>query len=107
MAQKIQPYISKLTASHRVVLLGGLAVIAHGFSRNTKDVDIWLDPLAETSDWLDIILEISQEFDETPGVGLLALHFRSGTKRFGVQIQFVASGPGSCSHSSDRRCSSP
>ena len=33
------------------------------FSRNTKDVDIWLDPLNETSDWLDIILEINQEFD--------------------------------------------
>lgn len=64
MAQKIQPYISKLTASHRVVLLGGLAVIAHGYSRNTKDVDIWLDPMDETSDWLDVILKINQEFDD-------------------------------------------
>ena len=63
MVQKIQPYISKLTASHRVVLLGGLAVIAHGYSRNTKDVDIWLDPMDETSDWLDVILEINQGFD--------------------------------------------
>ncbi|MBT8043883.1 MAG: hypothetical protein KJO79_02935 [Verrucomicrobiae bacterium] len=63
MAPKIQPYISKLTASHRVVLLGGLAVIAHGFSRNTKDVDIWLDPLDDARDWLAVILETNRAFE--------------------------------------------
>ena len=38
-------FIRKLTQRHRVVVLGGLAVIAHGLSRSTYDGDIWLDPM--------------------------------------------------------------
>ena len=40
-----------LAASHRVVLLGGMAIIGYGLSRKTKDVDIWLDPLPSSKMW--------------------------------------------------------
>jgi hypothetical protein len=33
------------------VLLGGLAVILHGLSRNTKDYSIWLDSLPDVQTW--------------------------------------------------------
>ena len=35
----------RLAASYRVVTLGGVAVITHGLSRNTHDLDVWLDPM--------------------------------------------------------------
>jgi hypothetical protein len=34
-------FIRRLADLHRVILLGGMAVIAHGRSRHTKDFDIW------------------------------------------------------------------
>lgn len=34
----------RLARKHRVVMLGGLAVIGHGLSRLTYDSDVWLDP---------------------------------------------------------------
>lgn len=40
-----------LAARHRVVLLGGMAIISYGLSRKTKDVDIWLDPLPSSKIW--------------------------------------------------------
>ena len=40
-----------LAARHRVVLLGGMAIIGYGLSRKTKDVDIWLDPLPSSKTW--------------------------------------------------------
>lgn len=43
MAIPVETFIDRLTATHRVVVLGGLAVIAHGYSRHTKDADIWLE----------------------------------------------------------------
>ena len=45
MASTVQTFIDSLTSRYRVVVLGGLAVIAHGYSRHTQDADIWLDPL--------------------------------------------------------------
>jgi hypothetical protein len=50
---------------HRVVVIGGLAVIAHGLSRHTKDADIWLDPLNSPGDWADVIENARAAF---PGV---------------------------------------
>lgn len=38
-------FIQKLTRDRDVIVIGGLAIIAHGFNRPTKDVDVWLDPL--------------------------------------------------------------
>jgi hypothetical protein len=38
-------FIQELTQDHDVIVIGGLAIIAHGFNRPTKDADVWLDPL--------------------------------------------------------------
>lgn len=40
-----------LSTQHRVLLLGGMAVIAHGFTRPTKDSDIWLEPFCSAEEW--------------------------------------------------------
>lgn len=45
----------KLAESRRVLNLGGLAVISHGFDRLTYDADIWLDPLGSPSHWAEVI----------------------------------------------------
>jgi hypothetical protein len=46
-----QEAVAFLASKRRTVLLGGLAVILHGLSRNTKDCDIWLDPLPDVQSW--------------------------------------------------------
>jgi hypothetical protein len=46
-----QEAVAFLASKRRTVLLGGLAVILHGLSRNTKDYDIWLDPLPDVQAW--------------------------------------------------------
>jgi len=43
--------VQSLAESFRVVTLGGIAVISHGFERNTHDTDIWLDPHKSPSEW--------------------------------------------------------
>lgn len=57
-----------MTRRHRVIVLGGLAVIAHGFSRSTFDGDIWLDPMGSSSEWSDFLEKACIEF------GGLTLH---------------------------------
>ena len=52
MAAPVSAVVGPLTRRHRVLLLGGLAVIAHGHSRHTKDADVWLDPMASPNVWL-------------------------------------------------------
>jgi len=47
--------IESLASSHRVLVLGGMAVIAHGLSRTTVDADIWLEPLGSIDEWCDAI----------------------------------------------------
>jgi hypothetical protein len=46
-----QEAVAFLASKRRTVLLGGMAVILHGLSRNTKDYDIWLDPLPDVQSW--------------------------------------------------------
>jgi hypothetical protein len=46
-----QEAVAFLASKRRTVLLGGLAVILHGLSRNTKDYDVWLDPLPDVQSW--------------------------------------------------------
>ncbi len=65
MAIPVQTFIDRLTATHRVVILGGLAVIAHGYSRHTKDADIWLDPVSSADDWAAAVRGVCQEFKDT------------------------------------------
>jgi len=55
-------FVSALAASNRVILIGGLAVIAHGFNRPTKDADIWLDPLDSPEAWAAAILRTCENF---------------------------------------------
>jgi|LakMenEpi03Aug12_release.lakeMendotaPanAssembly.Ray.scaffolds.fasta_scaffold188475_4 hypothetical protein len=61
-------FVRALTRRHRVIVLGGLAVIAHGFSRSTFDGDIWLDPMGSSSEWSDFLEKACIEF------GGLTLH---------------------------------
>ena len=51
----VDAFLAHLAARHRVMLLGGLAVIAHGFSRATKDADVWLDPKGSPDEWADAL----------------------------------------------------
>lgn len=37
MPRKVEEVITRLASRERVVMIGGLAVIAHGLSRSTKD----------------------------------------------------------------------
>lgn len=55
-------FVRLLTRSHRVVVLGGLAVIAHGFSRSTYDGDIWLDPLGTSREWASFLEQTCADF---------------------------------------------
>lgn len=40
-----------LVRHFRVLALGGVAVIAHGFGRNTHDADIWVEPMVSAEEW--------------------------------------------------------
>lgn len=44
-------FVTQLAQRHRVLMLGGMAVIAHGLSRKTKDVDLWLEPAESAAAW--------------------------------------------------------
>ncbi len=46
----------QLASHHRVVVLGGLAVIAHGHPRPTYDADAWLDPKLDPDPWAEAVL---------------------------------------------------
>jgi len=62
---RLDAFLRALTARHRVLLLGGLAVIAHGLSRATKDADVWLDPLDSSVDWAAAVQDVASQFPET------------------------------------------
>lgn len=62
MATPSESFIAELTKPHRALLLGGLAVIAHGLERATRDVDIWLDPLTDTRAWCQTVVDILSRF---------------------------------------------
>ena len=44
-------FLSQITSSKRVMILGGLAVIAHGLSRSTDDAVVWLEPMSDPDEW--------------------------------------------------------
>lgn len=54
-------FVRELARRRRVMLVGGLAVIAHGLERKTKDVDIWLEPLTDTAAWAGVIAGVLDE----------------------------------------------
>ena len=65
MAIQVQRFVEYLAESHRVAMLGGLAVIAHGLSRHTKDADIWLEPMESAADWATTLEAACLEFRGT------------------------------------------
>ncbi len=54
----VEQFLRRLAGKHRVLLIGGMAVIAHGRSRFTKDADIWLDPAASSQTWAEALLDV-------------------------------------------------
>lgn len=63
MAIPVQDFIDRLTKDYRVIVIGGLAVIAHGRSRQTMDADIWLEPLSSPAEWANAIEEVCIHFE--------------------------------------------
>lgn len=57
MDSKSESLICSLASRKRVLLLGGMAMLAHGMVRYTKDIDIWLDPGESAEEWAEILLE--------------------------------------------------
>jgi hypothetical protein len=55
-------FIEALTESHDVIVIGGLAVIAHGFNRPTMDADIWLEPLDSPAAWAETLEKTRARF---------------------------------------------
>jgi hypothetical protein len=55
-------FVHSLAACHRVVMLGGMAMIAHGLDRKTKDVDVWLEPLETCVQWAKAVIETANAF---------------------------------------------
>jgi hypothetical protein len=81
MAATVQSFIDQLTLNHRVVLLGGVAVIAHGYSRHTQDADIWLDPMSSAEEWADAILSACRTVE-----GATIHRLPGWTEVFGTQL---------------------
>ncbi len=48
----------QLAVTNRVLVLGGLAVIAHGHPRPTFDADAWLDPKLDPPAWASAVREV-------------------------------------------------
>jgi hypothetical protein len=76
-------FIQKLTRDRDVIVIGGLAIIAHGFNRPTKDVDVWLDPLESPSSWAETVQSVCDHFPN------LTIHTLPGWRM--VEGQDVAS----------------
>ena len=60
--------VRRLAESYRVVTLGGVAVITHGLSRNTHDLDVWLDPMESPDFWCSAVLSAVAE---SPGLSVI------------------------------------
>ena len=62
MVATAHEFIQNLSERHQVIVIGGLAIIAHGLSRPTKDVAIWLEPMESASQWASAIEECCRRF---------------------------------------------
>ena len=62
MEIKTDHFIKYLTQNHRVVVLGGLAMIVHGLSASTREVEIWLDPMASSHEWASSLEKVCADF---------------------------------------------
>ncbi len=75
MGTQAGTFITELAAKHRVIVIGGLAVIAHGYNRPTKDADVWLDPLESPMSWADAVQSTCDLFAD------LSIHTLPGWRR--------------------------
>ncbi len=51
-----------LSDQNRVLLIGGLAIVAYGLSRPTDDADIWLDSVLPLGDWIATLRSVLVSF---------------------------------------------
>jgi hypothetical protein len=85
MGTTTREFISALTENHRVIVIGGLAVIAHGFNRPTKDADIWFEPMDSPEIWAVALEFTCARFPD------LTLHTLPGWRRVsGLEIAVAA-----------------
>ena len=78
---KAHDVVAQIAAQIRVIVLGGIAVVLHGLHRSTKDVDLWLDPLANEQLWADTLRPLLESG------GLIAARVADETGHF-VPIAF-------------------
>ncbi len=62
MAEALQSFLGILTSRHRVIVIGGVAVIAHGRNRHTKDADLWLEPMDSSEIWANALESVLIDF---------------------------------------------
>ena len=62
MDSKSERLVRTLCENNRVILLGGIAMLSHGFARFTRDVDIWLDPTAGIEYWTKSLSSAASRF---------------------------------------------
>jgi hypothetical protein len=79
----------QLAARHRVIVLGGLAVIAHGHPRPTFDADAWLDPGLSPKAWAEAVRELM-----TANISLRALTIGNWKVIVGEELADVISRDG-------------
>ena len=60
---RVDTFVRALAEERRVLVIGGLAVIAHGLSRSTKDADIWMEPHATPGEWAATLLRSVARFE--------------------------------------------
>ncbi len=58
-------FIRELSSRYRVLLLGGMAIIAHGLTRPTKDSVIWQEPFGYPEEWTAKCLEVVSAYPGT------------------------------------------
>jgi hypothetical protein len=52
--------VQDLAARHRVVVLGGRAVVFHGHPQPVHDFDVWLDPALELNVWCGVVWHLTE-----------------------------------------------
>lgn len=60
---RLNDFVRRVARERRVILLGGMAVIAHGYSRATLDVDVWLEPMGDSLAWADWLWKQARALD--------------------------------------------
>jgi hypothetical protein len=65
MPATVGQFLGDLEAQKRVLVIGGVAVIAHGLPRPTRDADVWLEPCWDEAEWTSVLIQVMNHF---PGV---------------------------------------